>query len=75
VHRSAAVEAGQVLVTLDQPDLDFACAGSEANARSYEARLSGLLADPAGLTEDAATRQRLNVQLEEMWPRAMRSLA
>lgn len=65
VHHSAAVEAGQVLVTLDEPDLDFRLRGSEANARSYEARLSGLLADPAGLAEDAATRQRLNVQLEE----------
>lgn len=65
VHGSATVEAGQVLVTLDEPDLASRITSSEANARSYEARLSGLLADPSGLAEDAATRQRLNVQLEE----------
>lgn len=67
----ARVEAGQVLATLDEPDLASRLTSSEANARSYEARLSGLLADPSGLAEDAATRQRLNVQLEET--RATRS--
>ena len=65
VHGSTTVEAGQVLVTLDEPDLASRMTSSEANARSYEARLSGLLADPSGLAEEAATRQRLNVQLEE----------
>ena len=65
VHGSTTVEAGQVLVTLDEPDLASRITSSEANARSYEARLSGLLADPSGLAEEAATRQRLNVQLEE----------
>lgn len=71
VHSGPLVEAGQVLVVLNEPDLDSRAHSSEANARSYEARLSGLLADPAGLAEDAATRQRLNVQLEQT--RATRS--
>ena len=71
VHDSAKVEAGQVLVSLEEPDLDSRLLSSQANARSYEARLSGLLADPSGLAEDAATRQRLNVQLEQS--RATRS--
>ncbi len=65
VQAAGAVKAGDVLVTLDEPDLDSRARSSEANARSYEARLSGLLADPSGLAEDAATRQRLNVQREE----------
>lgn len=71
IHGEGPVKAGEVLVTLDEPDIASRLHSSEANARSYEARLSGLLADPGGLAEDAVTRQRLNVQFEEA--RAARS--
>lgn len=71
IRTGGAVQAGENLVVLDEPDIASRLRSSEANARSYAARLSGLLADPAGLTEDAVTRQRLNVQFEEA--RAARS--
>ncbi|MFG0418228.1 site-2 protease family protein [Pseudomonas sp. zjy_8] len=71
LHRQGPVKAGEVLAVLDEPDLDSRMRSSEASARSYQARLSGLLADPAGLAEDAATQQRLMVQNEEA--RAARS--
>lgn len=71
IRAGGPVQAGENLVVLDEPDIASRLRSSEANARSYAARLSGLLADPAGLTEDAVTRQRLNVQFEEA--RAARS--
>ncbi|MFK0309996.1 HlyD family efflux transporter periplasmic adaptor subunit [Pseudomonas sp. NPDC090233] len=71
LHPAGPIKAGEVLAVLDEPDLDSRLRSSEASARSYQARLSGLLADPAGLAEDAATQQRLNVQNEEA--RAARS--
>jgi putative peptide zinc metalloprotease protein len=71
IHPHGPVKAGETLVTLDEPDIASRLQSSEANARSYEARLSGLIADPGGLAEDAVTRQRLNVQFEEA--RAARS--
>lgn len=71
IHAVGPVKAGEILAVLDEPDIASRVLSSEANARSYEARLSGLLADPGGLTEDAVTRQRLNVQFEEA--RAARS--
>lgn len=71
IHPDGQVAAGETLVVLDEPDIASRIRSSEANVRSYEARLSGLLADPSGLAEDTATRQRLNVQFEEA--RAARS--
>lgn len=71
LRQGGTVSAGEVLAVLDEPDLDARLRSSEVSARSYRARLSGLLADPGGLAEDAATRQRLNVQSEEA--RAARS--
>ncbi|UVM01895.1 HlyD family efflux transporter periplasmic adaptor subunit [Pseudomonas atacamensis] len=71
IHPDGPVKAGETLITLDEPDIASRVQSSEANARSYAARLSGLIADPAGLAEDAVTRQRLNVQFEEA--RAARS--
>jgi putative peptide zinc metalloprotease protein len=71
IHPGGPVKAGETLITLDEPDITSRLQSSEANARSYEARLSGLIADPGGLAEDAVTRQRLNVQFEEA--RAARS--
>ncbi|WP_439899627.1 efflux RND transporter periplasmic adaptor subunit [Pseudomonas plecoglossicida] len=65
LHGQGQVKAGEVLAVLEEPDLDSRMRSSEATARSYQARLSGLLADPAGLAEDAATQQRLQVQNEE----------
>ncbi|MFI7838858.1 HlyD family efflux transporter periplasmic adaptor subunit [Pseudomonas asiatica] len=65
LRQAGEVQAGEVLAVLDEPDLDSRMRSSEASARSYQARLSGLLADPAGLSEDAATQQRLRVQNEE----------
>ena len=66
-----AVHKGDLLVSLGQPDIVERLQRSDAGARSYDARLLGLLADPAGLEEEAATRQRLDVQLQEV--RAARS--
>jgi putative peptide zinc metalloprotease protein len=71
IHPDGPVKAGETLITLDEPDIASRLQTSEASARSYEARLSGLIADPGGLAEDAVTRQRLNVQFEEA--RAARS--
>ncbi|MGO4004043.1 HlyD family efflux transporter periplasmic adaptor subunit [Pseudomonas fluorescens] len=71
IRTDGPVQAGENLVILDEPDIASRLRSSEANARSYAARLSGLLADPGGLAEDAVTRQRLNVQFEEA--RAARS--
>ncbi|MGC1329120.1 HlyD family efflux transporter periplasmic adaptor subunit, partial [Pseudomonas sp.] len=71
VHGDGPVAANETLVVLDEPDIASRLQSSEANARSYEARLSGLIADPGGLAEDSTTRQRLNVQFEEA--RAARS--
>jgi len=65
IHPVGRVQAGQRLVMLGQPDIDERVRRSEAGARSYDARLLGLLADPAGSSEDVATRQRLGVELEE----------
>lgn len=64
VHPSGVVEAGSTLVSLEEPDISSRMNSSEASLKGYQARLNGLLADPAGLSEDLATRQRLNVQLE-----------
>jgi putative peptide zinc metalloprotease protein len=59
------VLAGDTLAILDDPDIASRAATGDANARSYEARLAGLIADPAGYAEAAATRQRRGVQIEE----------
>lgn len=58
------IHAGDTLVTLDEPDMTSRAFSSAANARSYEARLTGLIADPAGFAEAIATLKRLNVQYE-----------
>jgi len=65
VRAEGAVKAGDTLVVLDEPDIASRLQSSEANARSYQARLGGLLAEPGGLAEQAATRERLRVQYEE----------
>lgn len=65
VRKSGRVAAGQTLAVLDQPDIAIRLAGNEASMQGYRARLAGLLADLSGLAEEAATRQRYGVQLEE----------
>jgi putative peptide zinc metalloprotease protein len=59
------VNAGDTLAVLDEPAISSRLLSSEANVRSYEARLTGLLADPSGLTETNATRERMGVQTQE----------
>jgi putative peptide zinc metalloprotease protein len=71
IRAMGTVHAGDALVTLEQPDITERMTRSEAGVRSYDARLTGLMAEPAGLTEEAATRQRLDVQIQE--ERAARS--
>ncbi|BAN50344.1 hypothetical protein PCA10_46120 [Metapseudomonas resinovorans NBRC 106553] len=66
IHPAGRVEAGSTLVTLDEPDIASRLSSSEANVRSYEARLGGLIADPSGAEQALATRQRLGVQFEEV---------
>jgi putative peptide zinc metalloprotease protein len=58
------VRAGETLATLDEPDIAARLLGNEGNIRSYEARLAGLMADPAGLAEQAATQGRLGAEQE-----------
>lgn len=60
-----AVKKGDMLVSLGQPDIVERMERSDAGARGYDARLLGLLAEPDGRSEEAATRQRLDVQLQE----------
>ena len=71
LHPAGQVAAGAALVTLDEPDIASRLSSSEASARSYQARLGGLIADPSGADQAIATRQRLDVQFEEA--RAARS--
>ncbi|MBM7061858.1 HlyD family efflux transporter periplasmic adaptor subunit [Pseudomonas sp. UL073] len=71
IRPAGRVTAGDTLIVLDEPDIASRLRSSEASVRSYEARLAGLIADPAGLGEQAATRSRLGVQFEEA--RAARS--
>ena len=56
------VKAGEMLAVLDDPGISSRLLSSEANVRSYESRLTGLLADPSGLGETNATLERMDVQ-------------
>lgn len=71
IHPAGRVQAGERLVVLDEPDIALKVRGSEAGVSGYQARLAGLMADPTGLAEQIATRQKLRVQEEEA--RASRS--
>ncbi|ARN21699.1 HlyD family efflux transporter periplasmic adaptor subunit [Piscinibacter gummiphilus] len=66
VRPAGDVTAGDTLVVLEDPDIDSRMRGNEAGQQGYEARLAGLIADPAGSAELAATRQRLIVEVEEV---------
>ncbi len=68
---AGAVKAGDTVAVLDDPGISSRLRSSEANVRSYESRLTGLLADPSGLGETNATYERMGVQTLEA--RAARS--
>ncbi|MDM0110604.1 HlyD family efflux transporter periplasmic adaptor subunit [Variovorax sp. J22R133] len=65
IRKVGPTRSGETLVVLEQPDIAERMSRSDAGVRSYSARLTGLLAEPAGLTEEAATRERLDVQIQE----------
>ncbi|KAF0813332.1 hypothetical protein IGB42_02261 [Andreprevotia sp. IGB-42] len=65
IHPIGQVQAKDTLITLDEPDIASRMRSSEAGLRGYQARLAGLIADAAGLDQQAVTRQRLSVQVEE----------
>jgi len=62
IHAGGAVSKGAVLLTLDSPELDWRMRQNEAGITSYQARLSGMMADPAGLAQQSVTRRRLAVE-------------
>ncbi len=66
IHTAGAVQAGDALVVLEEPDIASRMERSAAGVRSYDARLAGLLADTQGLDDQAVTRQRMSVQIEEV---------
>lgn len=66
VHEAGTVEPGATLAVLDEPDIAARLRRNEANIRSYQARLRGLLADPTGLAQQSSTLQRLDVELGEV---------
>ncbi|MGY3901475.1 HlyD family efflux transporter periplasmic adaptor subunit [Aeromonas lusitana] len=59
------VEAGEPLLQLVDPDLDWKVHGNTQSIQSYGARLGGMLDDPFGLSEQIATQERLRVQYRE----------
>jgi len=65
VHALGEVKVGDALIVLEQPDIALRMHSSEANVRSYETQLSGLMATPSGLDQQIATRERLGVQFEQ----------
>ncbi|CAD5105840.1 site-2 protease family protein [Zestomonas carbonaria] len=65
VQAQGDVPAGTTLAIMDEPDIAARMRGTEAGIRGYQARLSGLLADPAGLGEQAVTARRLLVEFEQ----------
>lgn len=66
VHAAGMVQPGDALAVLDEPDIAARSQGNEASIRGYQERLAGLMADPSGLTQEAATRQRLSAQFEQV---------
>lgn len=65
LHAEGPVEAGAPLVLFEEPDIAAQMNASRAGERGYEARLAGLMADQHGLEQQAALRERLQVQSEE----------
>ncbi|MEN0106490.1 MAG: HlyD family efflux transporter periplasmic adaptor subunit [Pseudomonas sp.] len=66
LRENGAVEAGDTLAVLDEPNISATIHSNEASIRGYQERLQGLMADPMGLAEKTATLQRLDVQEQEL---------
>ncbi|MEK1907705.1 MAG: site-2 protease family protein, partial [Pseudomonas sp.] len=66
VHPQGSVQAGTMLVELDDPDITARMRGNQASIDSYRARLDGLLADQEGLQQQISTEQRLGVEVEQV---------
>lgn len=66
VRDKGSVMAGEVLVTLDQPDISSKLEQSQSSMRSYQDRLTGLQAVLDGQAEQMATRQRVMVEYEQI---------
>ncbi|MFI8716280.1 HlyD family efflux transporter periplasmic adaptor subunit [Stenotrophomonas sp. NPDC077464] len=65
LHPPGRVDKGAVLAELDQPDIAARLGGTEASLQALEGQLSALMADPSGLQQQAAMRQRTAVQQGE----------
>ncbi|GGP18851.1 HlyD family efflux transporter periplasmic adaptor subunit [Silvimonas iriomotensis] len=65
IHPAGQVQAGDLLMTMDEPDIAARLLGSEAGRQGYEARLAGLIADDKGLDEQLATEEQASVQARE----------
>jgi putative peptide zinc metalloprotease protein len=65
LRAAGPVEAGESLLQLVDPDLNWKVLGNTQSIQSYGARLGGMLDDPFGLNEQIATRERLRVQYRE----------
>lgn len=65
VRAAGDVKPGDTLAVLEEPDIAARNLGNEENIRGLRERLAGLMADPSGLEQDAATRQRLIAQMEQ----------
>ncbi|HCH52954.1 MAG TPA: peptidase M50 [Aeromonas sp.] len=65
LRAAGPVKAGESLLQLVDPDLDWKVQGNTQSIQTYGARLGGMLDDPFGLSEQIATRERLRVQYRE----------
>lgn len=65
IQPPGTVKAGDSLAVLEEPDISSRIGKSEAARQGMLARLSGLVADASGLEQQAVTRERLRVQMEE----------
>lgn len=65
VRAGGEVAKGETLAVMEEPDIAAKVLGSEASIRGYQGRLAGMLADPAGLGEEAVTRQRLGAEYQQ----------
>jgi len=65
LHAAGRVAAGATLIELEQPDIAARLHGTEASLHALDGQLSALLADPQGIGQQAAMRQRAAVQVGE----------
>lgn len=65
IKAPGTVQAGDSPAALDEADISSRIGQSEAARQGMLASLSGLVADVSGLEQQAVTRERLRVQMEE----------